>query len=77
MNRTMGMKINGLDSALRVLTTLRRKQFQIDGFSMKEVGENIAEMFVTIYDDKGGIMFQKALLQMEKIAEVTEIAEVM
>lgn len=75
MSRTVSFKVSsGMDSAVRVLTTLRRKQFDVKEFSMKELDDNKSEFYVTLDDEKLGL--EKAILQMQKLVDVYDVYEV-
>ncbi len=74
MCRTLTFKVtSGLDSALRVMTTLRRKQFDVKEFSMKDL-DNIS---VTLEDTPSVYTsFNNAVLYMEKLEDVYDVQEV-
>ncbi|WP_326911154.1 ACT domain-containing protein [Sedimentibacter sp. MB31-C6] len=76
MCRTVSFKVSsGMDSAVRVLTTLRRKQFDVKEFSMVTIDSSNSEFKVTLEDEnKNGL--DKAILQMNKLVDVYDIAEV-
>jgi len=75
MSRTVSFKVSsGMDSAVRVLTTLRRKQFDVKEFSMKEIDSNNSEFKVTLEDEKLGL--DRAILQMKKLVDVYDVVEV-
>lgn len=75
MCRTISFKVTmGMDSALRVLTTLRRKQFEVREFSMVSMDDNSTEFKVTL-EDKKKENFNKAILQMRKLVDVYDVAE--
>ncbi|MDD2496249.1 MAG: ACT domain-containing protein [Tissierellia bacterium] len=75
MSRTVSFKVSsGMDSAVRVLTTLRRKQFDVKEFSMKELDANNSEFHVTLDDGKIGL--EKAILQMQKLVDVYDVCEI-
>lgn len=77
MCRTVSFKVSsGMDSAVRVLTTLRRKQFEVKGFSMQEIDNNNSEFKVTLEEGKN-VGFDKAVLQMQKLVDVYDVMEVM
>ncbi len=76
MCRTFSFKVkSGMDTAVRVMSTLRRKQFDVREFYMKENG--LESVFnVTLEDSPKGVEFEKALLHMGKLADVYDIREV-
>ncbi len=75
MCRTISFKVSsGMDSAVRVLTTLRRKQFDVRGFSMVPFDENSSEIKVTLEDEKKQ-SFERAMLQMKKFVDVYDVLE--
>jgi len=75
MSRTVSFKVSsGMDSAVRVLTTLRRKQFDVKEFSMKEIDSSNSEFKVTLEDEKLGL--DRAILQMRKLVDVYDVVEV-
>ncbi len=76
MSRTVSFKVSsGMDSAVRVLTTLRRKQFDVKEFSMKEIDETRSEFKVTLEDEKK-LGLERAILQMQKLVDVYDVVEV-
>jgi len=76
MCRTVSFKVSsGMDSAVRVLTTLRRKQFDVREFSMIEVNSNKSEFKVTLFDEKN-LGLDRAILQMKKLVDVYDVMEV-
>lgn len=76
MCRTVSFKVSsGMDSAVRVLTTLRRKQFDVKEFSMKEIDCNRSELKVTMEDEKN-LGLERAILQMQKLIDVYDVVEV-
>jgi|LGOV01.1.fsa_nt_gb hypothetical protein len=65
---------NGLDSAVRVLMTLRRKNFIVKEFSMKEVnGVSRLEFAV---DDHLNLGMDQAILYVKRLVDVSDIVEV-
>jgi acetolactate synthase regulatory subunit len=75
MSRTVSFKVSsGMDSAVRVLTTLRRKQFDVKEFSMKEIDSNNSEFKITLNDEKIGL--DRAILQIQKLVDVYDVFEV-
>lgn len=77
MCRTVSFKVSsGMDSAVRVMTTLRRKQFDVREFSMKELEKNMSELQITLEDESGNPGFERAILQMRKLEDVYDIQEV-
>jgi len=75
MCRTISFKVSmGMDSALRVLTTLRRKQFDVKEFSMSALDENISVFKVTLEDEKRNSI-ERAILQMQKLVDVYDVSE--
>lgn len=77
MCRTLSFKVtNGMDAAVKVMTTLRRKQFDVKGFSMFEKGNCLSELQVVIEETPGEMSFEKAVLQMKKLIDVYDIEEV-
>ncbi|MBP1926376.1 acetolactate synthase small subunit [Sedimentibacter acidaminivorans] len=76
MCKVVSFKVSsGMDSAVRVLTTLRRKQFDIRGFSMIEIDSNKSEFKVTLFDEKN-LGLDRAILQMKKLVDVYDVMEV-
>lgn len=75
MSRTVSFKVSrGMDSALRVLTTLRKKQFDVKEFSMVSKDENMV-FKITLEDEKRN-NFNRAILQMQKLVDVYDVLEV-
>lgn len=75
MCRTISFKVSmGMDSAVRVLTTLRRKQFDVRGFSMVSLDEDNSE-FKIILEEKKKESFDRAVLQMQKLVDVYDVVE--
>ncbi|MEL7649621.1 MAG: ACT domain-containing protein [Sedimentibacter sp.] len=75
MCRTISFKVSsGMDSAVRVLTTLRRKQFDVKGFSMVSLDEKNSE-FRVMLDDEKKLGFDRAMLQMKKFVDVYDVQE--
>lgn len=76
MCKTVSFKVSsGMDSAVRVLTTLRRKQFDVRGFSMKEINSNNSEFMITLEDEKN-LGVDRAIQQMQKLVDVYDVIEV-
>lgn len=75
MCRTISFKMTtGMDSAVRVLTTLRRKQFDVRGFSMITPDGKNSEFKITL-EDKMQESFERAMLQMHKFVDVYDVTE--
>ncbi len=75
MCRTISFKVSmGMDSAVRVLTTMRRKQFDVKGFSMVSLDEKDTEFKITL-EDKKQESFERAILQMRKLVDVYDVSE--
>lgn len=75
MCRTVSFKVlSGMDSAVRVMTTLRRKQFEVKGFSMQELQDNLSELSITFEDSANSL--ERAILQMGKLEDVYDVREV-
>jgi acetolactate synthase small subunit len=75
MCRTISFKVSkGMDSAVRVLTTLRRKQFDVREFSMSSLDENNSVFKITLEDEKRNT-FDRAILQMQKLVDVFDVSE--
>ncbi len=75
MCRTISFKVSsGMDSAVRVLTTLRRKQFDVKGFSMETIDANNSEFRVMLEDEKKQ-GFDRAMLHMKKFVDVYDVCE--
>ena len=74
MFRTLTFKVtSGMDSALRVMTTLRRKQFDIKDFSIKDFDK----ISITLKDlPTKYTNFENAILYMQKLEDVYDIKEV-
>lgn len=64
---------NGIDMTLKVLSTLRRKEYDIEDFQMNSdpLDEN-AFITITLRDDTM-ICMEKAMHQMEKIHGISDI----
>lgn len=64
---------SGIDMTLKVLSTLRRKEYDIEDFQMScdSKGEN-AVISITLKDDSEGVI-EKAIFQMEKIHGISDI----
>ena len=76
MCKTVSFKVSsGMDSAVRVLTTLRRKQFDVREFTMKEINSNNSEFMVTLEDEKN-LGVDRAIQQMQKLVDVYDVMEV-
>nr|WP_312576558.1 hypothetical protein [Sedimentibacter sp.] len=76
MCRTVSFKVSsGMDSAVRVLTTLRRKQFDVKEFSMVGIDSGKSEFKVTLLDEKN-LGLDRAILQMKKLIDVYDVMEV-
>ena len=76
MCRTVSFKVSsGMDSAARVLTTLRRKNFLVKEFTMKEIDSSKTRLIVTLEDEKNP-GFDRAVLQMKKLVDVYDIKEI-
>lgn len=74
MCRTISFKVSsGMDSAVRVLTTLRRKQFDVKEFSMVSLNENT--FFRVTLEDEQRNSFDRAILQMQKLVDVYDVSE--
>jgi acetolactate synthase regulatory subunit len=65
---------NGLDSAVRVLTTLRRKNFTVKEFSMKEVN-GVSRLEIAVYDQMN-LGMDQAILYVKRLVDVSDIVEV-
>lgn len=77
MCRTLNCKVtSGMDSAVRVMATLRRKQFEVKEFKMMETSEHNSELFVTLEDTDCASGFEMALLHMKKLMDVYDVQEV-
>ena len=75
MCRTISFRVSkGMDSAVRVLTTLRRKQFDIREFSMSSLDENNSVFMITLEDEKRNGL-DRAILQMQKLVDVYDVVE--
>lgn len=75
MCRTISFKVSmGMDSAVRVLTTMRRKQFDVKGFSMVSLDDKDTEFKITL-EDKKQESFERAILQMRKLVDVYDVSE--
>lgn len=76
MCRTVSFRVSsGMDSAARVLTTLRRKNFLVKEFTMKEIDNSKTRLIVTLEDEKNP-GFDRAVLQMKKLIDVYDIQEI-
>lgn len=65
---------NGMDSTVRVLSTLRRKNFSVKEFSMEEMGKNNTRLVLTV-DDHPIANFNRAVQQMKKLVDVYDVEE--
>jgi acetolactate synthase small subunit len=65
---------NGLDSAVRVLTTLRRKNFIVKEFSMKEI-DGLSRLEIVV-DDRSKLGMDQAILYVKRLVDVSDIVEV-
>ncbi|HBD63240.1 MAG TPA: hypothetical protein DC038_02270 [Clostridiales bacterium] len=75
MCRTISFKVSmGMDSAVRVLTTLRRKQFDVREFSMVSLDSGSSELKITL-EEKKKESFERAMLQMQKLVDVYDVSE--
>ncbi len=75
MCRTISFKVSmGMDSAVRVLTTLRRKQFDVREFSMVSLDGSSSEFKITL-EEKKKESFERAMLQMQKLVDVYDVSE--
>lgn len=63
---------NGMDLTVRVLTTLRRKEFDIFEIDMKRSGDAEVDLFITL-DALSNLHAESALNQVEKIYGVSEV----
>lgn len=76
MTKKVSFKVsNGMDSTVRVLTTLRRKNFAVTEFSMQEMDQNKARLVLTVDDSQPFADFNRAVLQMKKLVDVYDIEE--
>ncbi len=77
MTKKVSFKVsNGMDSTVRVLTTLRRKNFYVTEFSMEEMGHNKARLVLTVDDNHPVANFNRVVLQMKKLVDVYDVEEV-
>lgn len=77
MSRTFSFRVtSGMDSAVRVMTTLRRKQFEVKEFSMKELENHNSLLQVTVEDNCANTGFERAVLYMKKLEDVYDVKEV-
>lgn len=74
MPRRLHAKLDsGLDLTLRVISTLRRKEFEINNIEMvSEDKSGMASLFITLSDNEKKNL-ESAVYQMEKIYGVNEI----
>ncbi|MGB3367389.1 MAG: ACT domain-containing protein [Acidaminobacteraceae bacterium] len=77
MPRKLHAKLDsGLDLTLRVISTLRRKEFEINNIEMiSEDSGGQASLFITLSDNEKKNV-ESAVYQMEKIYGVNEITVV-
>ncbi|MBN2287005.1 MAG: hypothetical protein JXQ26_05940 [Tissierellales bacterium] len=75
MYRKVSFRIsNGMDTAVRVLTTLRRKNFSIGEFMMTDLdGDSRLILSVSDLSSPG---FEKAVLCVKKLVDVSDVMEV-
>jgi len=75
MSRKVSFRVlNGMDSAVRVLTTLRRKKFAVTEFSMRD--DNGSAMFEVSVDDLISPGFESAVLYVKKLVDVFDVVEI-
>ncbi len=75
MSRTVCFKVsNGLDSAMRVMATLRRKNFNVTEFSMKNEGDQI--VLRVAVDDINNPGFDRAVMHVKRLVDVFDVVEV-
>ncbi|MTI71584.1 MAG: hypothetical protein FH751_15160 [Firmicutes bacterium] len=76
MSKTLSLQLqNDMDSLMRVLSTLRRKKFNISNVNMKKTSDtDSSKLFITI-EDHLGLGINQAVKQMKKLVDVTEIKE--
>lgn len=73
MCRTVCLKVsNGMDSAARVLVTLRRKNFEVKEFNVKGMDDDKTKLMVTFNDEKK-LGFERAVLQIKKLVDVYDV----
>ena len=73
MSRRLYARLSsGMDLTMRVLTTLRRKEFDISSIDMKKLEESGVELLITI-DENSKQNVQSAMNQVEKIYGVSEV----
>ncbi len=74
MSRKYSFEVaNGVDSAMRVIATLRRKQFLIKEFSMEALNENQTVLHITLENDAA--FLDKAVPHVEKLVDVSHMKE--
>ena len=77
MSKTVSLKVSsGMDSTLRVLTTLRRKQFDVSAFSMRELEDGRSELMLTLESAVSPVLLERAVQQLKKLADVFDLVEV-
>ncbi|BEP28275.1 ACT domain-containing protein [Helicovermis profundi] len=73
MSKRLYAKLSsGMDLTIRVLTTLRRKEFAISGIDMKNLEETGVELLITLTGNSSKNA-ENAMYQMEKIYGVSEV----
>ncbi|MTI68562.1 MAG: hypothetical protein FH753_18430 [Firmicutes bacterium] len=76
MSKTLSLQLkNDMDSLMRVLSTLRRKKFNISNVNMEKTYDtDSSKLFITI-EDQLNLGINQAIKQMKKLVDVTEIKE--
>jgi acetolactate synthase-1/3 small subunit len=75
MSRKVSLKVvSGMDSVIRVLTTLRRKNFKVTELTMKEV-DGVVELTLSV-DDLKTPGFDRAVQHVKRLVDVFDVTEV-
>lgn len=75
MNRTLKLTAkSNIDTAMRVMATIRRKQLDILEFNLINHDE-ISDIYISVVDDDVNLNFLKLTLLVEKLADVYNIEE--
>ncbi|MGF7059111.1 ACT domain-containing protein [Brassicibacter mesophilus] len=67
---------NGTDSLLRVVSILRRKEFDVRNITMEsKQNTGVSALFITI-DEKSNLGIAQAIKIMNKLTDISEIKEI-
>lgn len=65
---------SGMITLMRVADILKRKQFNISGFSMDEIDDKYSRILIKLNENED-LGIKQAMLHMKKLADVYEIEE--